>query len=66
MTDLGILRAIRISTSQPLPAGQLEFTIMTKTKTIWTKPTLVRLGKIGNVAGTKAVGADGGSAQPKS
>ena len=39
---------------------------MTKTKTIWTKPTLVRMGKIGNVAGSKAVGADGGSAQPKS
>ena len=39
---------------------------MTKTKTIWTKPTLVRLGKIGNVAGGKNTGTDGGSVQPKS
>ena len=39
---------------------------MTKTNPTWAKPELVRLGKIGNVAGSKTVGADGGSAQPKS
>lgn len=39
---------------------------MTKTNPTWTKPELVRLGKIANVAGSKTTGADGTSAQPKS
>jgi hypothetical protein len=30
---------------------------MTKTKPTWAKPELVRLGKIGNVAGNAAINA---------
>lgn len=32
----------------------------------WAKPELIRLGRIADVAGSKTVGGDGGSAQPKS
>lgn len=39
---------------------------MNKPAQTWTKPELVRLGKIADVAGSKTVGGDGGSAQPKS
>lgn len=39
---------------------------MTKTKPTWAKPELVRLGKIGNVAGNNAINADGVSPNPKS
>lgn len=39
---------------------------MNNTKQRWVKPTLNRLGKIGNVAGNGAVNADGQSPNPKS
>lgn len=64
--NLGILTKISISISRHPKADLLEFATMTKTKPSWAKPELVSLGKIGNVAGSKTVGGDGGSAQPKS
>lgn len=39
---------------------------MSNTKQRWVKPTLNRLGKIGNVAGNARINADGQSANPKS
>ena len=39
---------------------------MTKTKPTWAKPELVRLGKIGNVAGSKVVNNNGTSVNLKS
>ena len=47
-------------------ADQLEFATMTKTKPTWAKPELVRLGKIGNVAGSLVVNNNGASANLKS
>lgn len=39
---------------------------MNKTSSSWAKPELVRLGKIGNVAGAKAINTDGVSANLRS
>ena len=47
-------------------ADPLEFANMIKTTPTWAKPELVRLGKIGNVAGTNTINNTGSNVNVKS